>query len=121
MVSCESFPAPINNRYARVPIWNKSTVVAWVSRAGARFREAPMSALHEFRERDFQTRSDGLIALFYRERGLDIGWDRAMQRHRERWRRLRLWYSRHQAQTGTPHTTSRRSPATGGRRSEIRR
>jgi predicted DNA-binding transcriptional regulator AlpA len=32
MVSCDSFPAPINNRYARVPIWNKATVESWVAR-----------------------------------------------------------------------------------------
>jgi hypothetical protein len=45
-------------------------------------------------ERQFTTKSDRLIEIFYSEVP-HIGRDNAMRRHLERWRRLRLWYTRH--------------------------
>jgi hypothetical protein len=54
-----------------------------------------VSDLQSYFENEFTTKSDRLIAKFYADRGAGVRFDDAMTRHRQRWWRLRVWYSRH--------------------------
>jgi hypothetical protein len=46
-------------------------------------------------ENEFTTKSDRLIERVYADRGAGVSFDDAMERHRDRWWRLRVWYSAH--------------------------
>jgi hypothetical protein len=55
----------------------------------------PSQFLLDALEREFTTKSDRLIELFYADRAAGLNFDVAVRLHRKRWWQLRLWYSQH--------------------------